>query len=34
VGGIFAMNLIGTLQTLAQTFGLEKILNYVVVANG
>lgn len=32
VGGVFAMNLIGTLQAFAQTFGLEKLLNYIVIA--
>lgn len=34
VGGILCINLIATLQGVARSFGLEKLLNYVVVAGG
>lgn len=34
VGGAFCINIVATLQGLAQTFGLEKLLAYVVVVGG
>lgn len=34
VGGAFCINIVATLQGLAQTFGLEKLLAYVLVAGG
>lgn len=34
LGGAFCINIIATLQLVAQSFGLEKLLNYVVVAGG
>lgn len=34
VGGAFCINIVATLQGFAQTFGLEKLLAYVLVAGG
>jgi len=34
VGGTFCMNIVATLQGVAQSFGLEKLLNYLVVPGG
>ena len=34
VGGAFCINIVATLQGLAQTFGLEKLLAHVLVAGG
>lgn len=34
LGGILCINLVATLQGAAQSFGLEKLLNYVLVATG
>lgn len=32
VGGVFGMNIVATMQTVAQSFGLEQLLNTVLVA--
>ena len=32
IGGVFCMNIVATVQTVAQSFGLEKLLNTVLVA--
>lgn len=34
VGGAFCMNIVATLQAIAQSFGIEKLLNIVIVASG
>jgi len=34
VGGVFCMNIVATVQVIAQSFGLEKLLNTVIVAGG
>lgn len=34
VGGIFCINIVAALQMVAQSFGLEDLLNYVLVAGG
>lgn len=34
VGGALCLNIVATLQGFAQTFGLEKLLAYVLVAAG
>ncbi len=34
VGGAFCMNIVATLQGFAQSFGLEKLLNTVIVTHG
>jgi hypothetical protein len=34
VGGIFCMNIVATVQGVAQSFGLEALLNYVLVTGG
>ena len=34
VGGVFCMNIVATVQAIAQSFGIEKLLNTVIVAGG
>ena len=34
VGGVFCMNIVATVQTIAQSFGIEQLLNTVIVAGG
>ncbi len=34
VGGVFCMNIVATLQAIAQSFGLEKLLSYTVIVGG
>ena len=32
--GVFCMNIVATLQAIAQSFGLEKLLSYTVIVGG